>query len=183
MRAAGVLRAMFATALAGAIACGCGDTTTPQPVPVPTPPAATEWSDEWLLAQASSYLTDASSRRTALEASLTNPANMYSRIRLASYGLETRGWDRLPVWNPRSVPVTDALLPALERGDIPVLPADQPPLWNGVTPTTMPEWIALGRRVFFEYPMRAEVFMEYALTEPALATSVVIERTRDGAVP
>ena len=178
------MRAISATLLVGAIACACGDTTTaPQPAPEPTPPAATPWSDAWLLAQTSSYLDDSTSRRSALESSLANPANMYSRIRLASYGLETRGWDLLPVWNPRSIPVTEELLPALERGDTPALPADQPPLWNGVTPTTMPEWIALGRRVFFEYPMRSEVFMEYALTKPKLATAVGIERTRDGALP
>jgi mono/diheme cytochrome c family protein len=31
--------------------------------------------------------------------------------------------------------------------------------------------------------MRAEVFMEYALTEPELATAVGVERTRDGVLP
>jgi mono/diheme cytochrome c family protein len=108
---------------------------------------------------------------------------MYSRIRLASYGLQTRGWDLLPVWNPRSVPVTEAMLPELARGEMPELAAEHETLWNGVTPTTMEEWVALGRRVFFEYPMRAEVFMEYALTEPVLASAVGIERTRDGAFP
>ncbi|HUS31282.1 MAG TPA: c-type cytochrome [Kofleriaceae bacterium] len=178
------MRALPAVALAAAIACGCGDTTTaPQLAPKPTPGEAAQWSDAWLLAQTSSYVSDAAARRAALESSLANPANMYSRIRLASYGLESRGWDLLPVWNPRSIPVTAELLPALERGESPTLPAGQPPLWNGVTPSTMPEWIALGRRVFFEYPMRAEVFMEYALTDSELAAAVGIQRTRDGALP
>ena len=172
-------RALAVTAIA--LALGCGDASTPPP-PAPAPPPV-EWSDAWLLAQAPPYLADASARRAALEASLTNPANLYSRIRLAAYGLATRGWDLLPVWNPRSVPVTDALLPTLARGELPALPTDRAPLWDGVTPTTMPAWIELGRRVFFEYPMRAEVFMEYALTEPALAAEVGVERTRDGTLP
>jgi mono/diheme cytochrome c family protein len=168
------MRALAITALA--VAIGCGDST-----PKPATPAP--WSDAWLLAQSSSYLTDATARRAALESSLTNPANLYSRIRLGAYGHATRGWDLLPVWNPRSIPVTDELLPALERGEIPAVPENRAPLWNGVTPATMPEWIELGRRVFFEYPMRAEVFMEYALTEPALAAAVGVERTRDGTLP
>jgi len=181
------MRALAVMVLALAIGCGkigCGKTSsdaTPRPTPEPQP-AAAPWSDAWLMAQATSYLTDATARRAALEASLVNPANMYSRIRLASYGLSTGGWDLLPVWNPRSVPVTAAMLPALAKGDV-VVPAERAPLWNGVTPATMPEWIALGRRVFFEYPMRAEVFMEYALTEPELQAAVGIERTRDGALP
>ena len=33
----------------------------------------------------------------------------------------------------------------------------------------MAEWVALGERVFFEYPMRAEVFAEFALTLLLLA--------------
>jgi mono/diheme cytochrome c family protein len=171
------MRARAIAALAVAVATGCGDTKSAPPQPV------APWSDAWLLAQSSSYLTDATVRRAALEASLTNPANLYSRIRLGAYGLATRGWDLLPVWNPRSIPVTADLLPALARGELPALSEGRAPLWNGVTPTTMPEWIELGRRVFFEYPMRAEVFMEYALTEPALAEAVGVERTRDGALP
>jgi mono/diheme cytochrome c family protein len=79
--------------------------------------------------------------------------------------------------------VTQALTPALERGEMPVIPDDRAPLWDGVTPTTMADWVALGRRVFFEYPMRAEVFMEYALTKPALAADVGVHRTREGDVP
>ena len=152
--------------------------STPAPVPVAAP-----WSDAWILAHAPAYLADTAARRAALEASLINPANLYSRIRLASYGHGTRGWDLLPAWNPRSMPVTRDLADQLARGDMPAIPAGRAPLWNGVTPTTMAEWVALGRRVFFEYPMRAEVFMEYGLTQPALADAVGVQRTRDGDVP
>ena len=129
------------------------------------------------------YFGDAATRRAALEASLTNPENLYSRQRLGSYALGDRGWDLLPVWNPRSVRVTAALAATLERGEEPTLPAGQPPLWDGVRPTTMEGWVALGRRVFLEYPMRAEVFMEYGLTRPELAASVGVERSADGSVP
>ena len=95
---------------------GCGDTTPATPAPGPTPQP---WSDAWLLAQGASYLGDVAARRAALEAALANPANMYSRIRLAAYGLGNHGWDLLPVWNPRSIPVTEALMPALARGETP----------------------------------------------------------------
>ncbi len=174
---------MTALAVVIVLASGCSDNASPStPAPLPRP-IVERWSNAWLLERTSSYLTDASARRAALEASLANPMNLYSRIRMAAYGLASRGWDLLPVWNPRSIPLTESLLPALERGEPPTLPQGRPPLWNGVTPTAMPEWIELGRRVFFEYPMRAEVFMEYALTDPALATSVGVERTRDGTLP
>lgn len=152
--------------------------------PAPVPPAApAPWSDTWMLEEGRRFVGDTAARRAGLEASLTNHDNMYSRQRLQSYALGDRGWDLLPVWNPRSVPVTQPLAAVLARGEIPALPADRPPLWDGVTPTTMEGWIALGRRVFFEYPMRAEVFMEYGLTDPALVAAVGVERPADGSVP
>ncbi len=175
---------MKSCTLLAVLAVACSNTTAPPPPPPPPPPpVATPWSDAWLLEQGAKFLGNTSERRAALEAALTNHDNMYSRIRLAAYGLGDRGWDLLPVWNPRSLPVDAAQTPALGRGDIPAIPTDRPPLWNGVTPTTMPEWIALGRRVFFEYPMRAEIFMEYALTEPELAAQVGVQRTKTGDVP
>jgi len=169
-----------------ALACACADKPSP-PAPAPElpakPPPPAPWSDAWILAEGTKFLDDTPARRAALEASLTNHANAYSRLRLGSYGHGTRGWDMLPVWNPRSLPITPALAATLATGEIPPVPADRAPLWDGVRPTTMAGWVALGRRVFFEYPMRAEVFMEYGLTKPKLAAAVGIERTTDGAVP
>src|SRR4051812_8665233 len=47
------------------------------------------------------YLRDASFRRARLEASLVNPANRYSRLRLDRYATgASGGWDELPAWNP-----------------------------------------------------------------------------------
>jgi hypothetical protein len=149
----------------------------------PATPEPAAWSDPWILREGQRFLADTPYRRAALEHSLVNHQNLYSRQRLASYGHGTAGWDRLPVWNPRSRPVTAELAAQLERGETPAIPADQPPLWDGVAPTTMAGWVALGRRVFFEYPMRAEVYIEYGLTQPELATAVGVERTAEGALP
>jgi mono/diheme cytochrome c family protein len=66
---------------------------------------------------------------------------------------------------------------------MPAIPPDLPPLWDGRVPATRAEWVALGRRVFFEYPLRAEVFMEWGLTRPAVAAAAGVERAADGAVP
>lgn len=154
------------------------------PLPVDPPPVAdapVPWSDAWILAEGERFLHDTAYRRAALERSLVNPNNLYSKQRLASYGLGDRRWDRLPAWNPRSQPVTATLAAQLERGEVPSAPVD--PLWDGVEPTTMEGWVALGRRVFFGYPMRAEVYMEWGLTKPALAAAVGVARSRDGGVP
>lgn len=154
--------------------------------PVTADDAAIEpapWSEAWLAREGKRFVEDTAYRRAALEASLANHGNMYSALRLGSYALGTRGWDVLPVWNPRSRPVTRELAAALERGEPPAVAATVPRLWDGVTPTTHAAWVALGRRVFFEYPLRAEVFAEWALTKPAIARAVGIERATDGSVP
>ena len=150
------------------------------PSSVAPPPAI--GSDEWVLAEGRRFLADTAYRRAALERSLSNPDNVYSRVRLDAYGHGTRAWDRLPVWNPRSTPVTAALAATLARGEMPDI-TDVAPLWDGTLPTTMAGWAELGRRVFFEYPMRAEVYMEHGLTRPALAAAVGIERTAAGDIP
>lgn len=129
------------------------------------------------------YLTDARFRRAALEASLVNPRNLYSRQRLDAYGLETRGWDLLPEWNPRSVQVGAALQAQLERGEAPALGDEVAPLWDGGTPTTREGWLALGRQVFFGYPLRSEPLAAFALAQPELAARVGLERSHDGAYP
>lgn len=175
------------------VACGA-PTSPPPPVDPPTTaappaPAADETpapaigSDEWVLQEGQRFLADTAYRRAALERSLSNHDNVYSQVRLQAYGRGTGGWDRLPVWNPRSLPVTAALAARLARGETPTITTDTEPLWDGTRPTTMAGWVALGERVFFAYPMRAEVFMAFALTRPALADAVGLERTAAGDVP
>lgn len=144
--------------------------------------AATPWSDAWILAAGERYLDDPAFRRAQLEASLTNPGNIYSQVRLGSYGLERGGWDALPEWIPRAQPVTAATVAALRDGRAPPLD-DAMPLWDGRRPTTMDEWARLGRRVFFEYPLRAEVFAEHALANPELAAEVGLFAAPDGTWP
>jgi cytochrome c5 len=175
-----VIRSALALGLVLA-ACRAGEATGPAP-----------WSDAWLAREADRYLGATANRRAALEASLVNPENVYSRQRLASYGKDTVGWDALPVWNPRSVPVDRAVAEQLARGAWPELPADK--LWDGVRPTTREAWVALGRRVFFEFPLRSEIAMEHALVAASpdaplgpdaadTAAALGVARTADGAVP
>ncbi len=139
------------------------------------------WSEPWMLREGQRFIEDTAYRRAALEYSLVNPDNLYSRQRLASYGLGERRWDRLPQWNPRASPVTGALAAQLERGEVPAAPADR--LWDGIQPSTMEGWVELGRKVFFGYPMRAEVYMEWGLTQPSIAEAVGVERSAEGDVP
>jgi len=49
--------------------------------------------------EATRYLDDGAFRRATLTASLVNPANAYSQLRLDHYG---RDWDALPEYNPAS---------------------------------------------------------------------------------
>ncbi len=174
-------RAAGATLLALFAVVGCRSSGPAEPE---------RWSDAWLEREADRYLGSVESRRASLEASLVNPANIYSKQRLASYGKVTSGWDALPEWNPRSRPVDRAALDAFAAKTWPELPAAR--LWDGVRPTDRAGWISLGRRVFFEYPLRAEVGVEHALAPwiadaAAVAASsgeaLGIERARDGALP
>ena len=49
------------------------------------------------------YLDDAAYRRSSLEASLVNPTNAYSALRLSHYEASgARAWQNLPEWNPRA---------------------------------------------------------------------------------
>lgn len=158
------MRALIVVAL---VACRAA---APEPEP---------WSDAWLEREAERYLGPTAHRRAALEASLVNPTNIYSRQRLAAYGKDTVGWDALPVWNPRSRRIDRAVAEGLARDEWPELPIER--LWDGRRPTTQAAWIALGRRVFFEFPLRAEIAMEHALATNTGASQGV-ERTRTGDV-
>jgi hypothetical protein len=151
-------------------------------VEVDDEPAAAPWSDAWILADAERYLEDQAFRRERIEASLTNPDNMYSQARLGSYALALGGWDALPEWVPVARPVTAAVVETLRAGGSLALD-DATPLWDGQRPRTMPQWVELGRRVFFEYPLRPEVFAEHALAHPDLARRVGLAAAPDGTWP
>jgi hypothetical protein len=136
-----------------------------------------------MLAEATRYIEDADFRRATLVECLANPKNSYSQQRLDAYALKTKGWDLLPEWNPRSIPATVAMANDLRAHRVLTLDDATPPLWDGKRPTTMPAWIALGREVFFRYPLRVEVFMNFALTHPEIGERVGVRAGPDGTYP
>jgi mono/diheme cytochrome c family protein len=183
-------------AVASAAALGCqrsNDTSAPDAATSAAPmassappralPPADRFSEQGMLAEATLYLDDPEFRRTALVDSLANPKNTYSRQRLDAYALKTRGWDLLPEWNPQSLPATTATATELRAHRPLTIAADAPRLWDGKRPTTMAAWIALGREVFFGYPLRVEVFMTWALEHPEVGERVGVRAAQDGTYP
>ena len=75
------------------------------------------------------YLDDRDYRRGELAASLVDPSNGYSQLRLDEYALTSGGWDALPEWNPTAFPTA------------------------GVDPTDDAALRALGERAFFTFPV------------------------------
>lgn len=175
------------------LALGCGgeprldSPPRAESLPRAEPPHASAglapFSEAWLMAQSGRYLDSSAARRRALERSLRSPENLYSRLRLAAYGLGVLGWDLLPEWNPRTLPVTRATGEALVAGRGLGAVAAAPPLWDGERPETLAGWEALGRRVFFDYPLRPEVFAEHALAHPEVGATVGLRAAADGSVP
>jgi hypothetical protein len=144
---------------------------------------ADRFSEAGMLAEATRYLDDADFRRRTLVESLVNPKNTYSKQRLDAYGLKTAGWDLLPVWNPQSVPATTATAADLRAHRPLAIDPAAPRLWDGKRPTTMAGWVALGREVFFGYPLRVEIFMNWALEHPDVGERVGVRAASDGTYP
>lgn len=141
------------------------------------------WTDEALAGEAERYLTDAAFRRAILEESLTSKKNIYARTRMSGYGLEGRGWEMLPEWTPKTVAIDDAYVARLVDGQPLSLGENAKPLWDGTRPANMSEWVELGRKVFYEYPLRSEVFAEHALRSPQLAARVGLRSDDKGLWP
>lgn len=158
--------------LAALLLGGCGSPADAPPHVEPAMRASEPWSDAWILAEGQRYLDDDDFRRSALEASITEPTNVYSATRLSAYGLGSRGWDGLPEWTPRVHAVDASVVDGLRASREVRLPDQAAPLWNGVRPTSFEGWAALGRRVFFEYPLRPEPQAAHALARPSLAQEV-----------
>ncbi len=141
------------------------------------------WTDDVLEAETERYLGDAAFRRQVLEASLTNHENVYAMTRLSGYGVAGRGWEMLPEWTPRTVPIDEAYATSLRAGAPVKIAQDTEPLWDGIKPEKMSEWIALGKRVFYEYPLRSEVFAEHALRSKDLAERIGLFQDEFGTWP
>jgi hypothetical protein len=118
------------------------------------------------------WAESASVRRQSLEASLVNPDNAYSRLRLAYYDEEN--WGTLPLWNPpaRGISIGESTPQSLEDGAPLEIDGVQ---WN------REELLELGRKAFFEYPVQLAPALSAALDDPG-AFGLVIDDEKIGAV-
>lgn len=103
------------------------------------------------------YIESPRYRRGILERDLREQQSSYARDRLVSYGQMGLGWEVLPEWDPPSR--------ALRNEDLERFLAGEQPEWDDAEaeslepfelPATQEEWVELGRRVFFEYPLRSD---------------------------
>ncbi len=184
---------LFASTALVAVFAACSRREPPPPsveavsstrhAPVLPPLGADRFSREGMLLEAAYFLEDPTFRRRAVEESFESPSNAYSQFRLGNYALGDRGWDLLPEWNPVSVPLTEELATRFARGESPSMPTGTHAIYDGHRPQTMDQWVALGRAAFFGFPMRAEIFLKYAVERPELARKMGVLRAPDGAVP
>jgi mono/diheme cytochrome c family protein len=142
------------TIASGALAAGC----TAEPPPTDAPFVRHD-----LVSDLRTYATDPAFRRAALEKSLVVRDNGYAALRLANYDEEH--WGALPVFEPRTAPVSVA-------PDGSALPA--PPATGDAWTSTRSDdtgWSAeelrdLGERAFFTYPVQAVPSLRRALDAP-----------------
>jgi mono/diheme cytochrome c family protein len=116
-----------------------------------------EPADTSPLAQGSRYVNDAAFRRRVLEASLVNPKNGYSQLRLAQY--RDDAWGALPEWNPGVMPVA----PKTSAAPTEALPSIQ----IDAVPWTTDALVALGREAFSKYPAQFQPSLRVGLAAPA----------------
>jgi cytochrome c5 len=118
------------------------------------------------------YLSSASYRREALVASLVNPHNEYSSLRLAHYATGDAGdWDGLPEWNPAAEGVEATELDAPGGVVTTSLSAHAAalPLPASVNGVDDPALIALGEAAFSRYPAQVTQYLAVALSSRAAA--------------
>jgi cytochrome c5 len=122
--------------------------------------------------EASLYLNDAAARRAALVASLVNPENGYSQLRLAHYATGADGdWDRLPEWNPPAEPIAAPELDAPGGASSTSLsgraaPLDLPGAADAEDEGAL---LALGEAAFHRYPAQIVPYLSVALASRAAA--------------
>ncbi|PRP95126.1 hypothetical protein [Enhygromyxa salina] len=155
--------------LASLCATACSERPTPDPSSTASAPPAIALDDD-----PHAYITSAAYRRGILERDLVDPEPIYARVRLRHYSLDhARGWDRAPITDWSTLPLTreqaaqiaeTKRLPRVEFGA--TLGAG---FGTEQAPTGLPEtreaWIALGERVFFEYPMGVAPVLGRALRD------------------
>ena len=121
------------------------------------------------------YLNDATARRAELVASLVNPINAYSQLRLAHYDTgDSNDWSRLPESNPRVDVIQASELDA--PGGVSVGGA----VTSGAAALTLDAaalqgdpaaLLALGEAAFFRYPVEVSLPAETATTSRATFAS------------
>ncbi len=117
------------------------------------------------------YLTDTAYRRATLVASLVNPENGYSRLRLASYETgEAHDWARLAEWNPRVdvVPSRELDDEGGVRGSAPFTQgAHALAISDEALAGDERALVALGAEAFFRYPLQLAPAAEVAAASRA----------------
>jgi mono/diheme cytochrome c family protein len=122
--------------------------------------------------EATSYLEDAKFRRRVLEDDLVSRDNDYARERLELYATSD-GWDALPEWDPKGRPLTRADVEALVAGDrLELAESDLESLVPETVPDDEAAWVALGERVFYDYPFRADPVYEVIAKIPGALDDV-----------
>jgi mono/diheme cytochrome c family protein len=119
------------------------------------------------------YLDDASFRRAELEASLVNPHNEYSQLRLEHYDSGGNGdWSRLPEWNPAAETIAASELDAEGGAPFTSLSPSAAPLAlpTSVTSVDDPTLLALGEAAFTHYPTQLAPYLGVALASRAAAS-------------
>ena len=151
--AGGRWRAASAAPLTWALVAACGSSAPPAPGPL-------------------AYLGDAAYRRAALEASLVDPQNAYSKVRLEHYASGTaRDWDLLPEWNPPTDPISAGELDAPGGASTSAFGSPPAPLSlpDSVASEDDPALVALGRAAFSRYPTQLASYATVALRSRAAA--------------
>ena len=157
------LGARFAGAFALAVPIACGGASA-------SPTAKHDGLDAAVDPLA--YLDDASVRRQELVASLVNPSNDYSSLRLAYYASGNAGdWDLLPEWNPAAEVVGAGELDAPGGAPATTLSpaAVALALPAAVSSIDDPALLALGKAAFFTYPTQLAQYFSVALGSRAAA--------------
>jgi cytochrome c5 len=113
------------------------------------------------------YLSDAAYRRGALVASLVNPHNDYSSLRLAHYATgDASDWERLPEWNPPAETIAASELDAPGGAVMTSLTGRAAPLSlpASVDAIDDPALIALGEAAFSHYPAQVAAYLDVAVS-------------------
>jgi mono/diheme cytochrome c family protein len=118
------------------------------------------------------YLDDLSYRRSELVASIVDPQNAYSQLRLQRYATGTSNdWDTLPEWNPATESVETTELDAPGGASATAFRATPSAL---VLPTSIvseddPALLALGKEAFARYPAQLSPYLDVTLASRGAA--------------